>query len=81
MAADLAAAQKKVDDLKAANAKAAEVKKAEAAVAALPKTEVAAREAYTAARVTNNSRAGPLGGMPAHAASFPRATEEARSIV
>ena len=80
MAADLAAAQKKVDDLKAANAQAAEVKKAEAAVAALPKTEVAAREAYTAARATNNSRAGPLGGMPAHAASFPGATEEARSI-
>ncbi len=80
MAADKAAAEKKVADLKAANAPVGDIKKAEAALAALPKTEAAAREAYTAAKAGNDTRARPLGGMPAHATPFPGATEEARDI-
>ncbi len=50
LAADRAAAQKKVDDLKAANGPAAEIQAAEKALAALPKDEADARKAWTAAK-------------------------------
>ncbi len=70
MAADQAAAQKKVDDLKAANGKAEDIAAAEKALAALPKTEADAKKAYTAAKTANEARAKPLAGMPAHAAVF-----------
>ena len=68
MAADKAAAQKKVDDLKAANGPVAEIKAAEAALAALPKDETAAKAAYTAARVSNAARSAP---PIRHADAFP----------
>ena len=80
MAADRAAAEKKLADLKAAMAPEADIDKAEAAIAALPATEAAAREAYATAKAANEARARPLGGMPAHATPFPGATEEARDI-
>jgi cation/acetate symporter len=77
LAADKAAAQKKIDDLKAANAPVAEVKAAEAALAALPKDAAAARAAYTAARTGSAARANP---PVRHATPFPGATEQARDI-
>jgi cation/acetate symporter len=70
MAADQAAAQKKLDDLKAANGPVADVQAAEKALAALPKTLEDAKKAYTAAKASNAARAAPLAGMPAHAAQF-----------
>ena len=70
LAADRAAAQKKVDDLKAANAPLAEVQGAEKAQAALPKDEAAAKTAWTAAKGTADTRARPLGGMPRHATPY-----------
>ncbi len=70
LAADKAAAQKRVADLKAANAPAAEVQAAEAALAAVPADAEAATRAWTAARNDNTARARPLGGMPRHAQQF-----------
>jgi cation/acetate symporter len=70
LAADQAAAQKKVDDLKAANGAAAEVQAAEKALAALPKDVEAAKKKYAADKAANEGRAKPLAGMPAHAAVF-----------
>jgi cation/acetate symporter len=66
MAADQAAAQKRLDDLKAANAPVKDIQEAEKALAALPKTLEDARKAYTAAKTANTARAAPLGGMPSH---------------
>ncbi len=77
MAADKAAATKKIDDLKAANGPAAEIKAAEAALAALPKTEVLARAAYNTARTSNAARAAP---PLAHAEPFPGKDDAARDI-
>jgi cation/acetate symporter len=70
LAADRAAAQKKIDDLKAANAPLAEVQAAEKAQAALPKDEAAARAAWTTAKAGADTRARPLGGMPRHATAY-----------
>jgi len=70
LAADKAAAQKRVADLKAANAPAAEVRAAETALAAVPADAEAATRAWTAARTDNTARARPLGGMPRHAQQF-----------
>ncbi len=70
LAADKAAAQKKVDDLKAANGAAAEITAAEKALAALPKDAEAAKKAWTAAQASNNARARPLAGMPAHGQQY-----------
>jgi cation/acetate symporter len=70
MAADQAAAQKKLDDLKAANGPVAEIQAAEKALGALPKTLDDARKAYTAAKAANTARTAPLGGMPAHGTIF-----------
>ena len=77
MAADQAAAQKKLDDLKAANGPAADVQAAEKALAALPKTPADATKAYTAAKTSNDGRARPLGGMPAPRARSTPATPTA----
>jgi len=77
MAADKAAAQKKVDDLKAANGPVADIKAAEAALAALPKDEAAAKAAYTAARVSNAARSNP---PIRHATPFPGKDEAASDI-
>src|SRR5918993_1541290 len=67
MAADKAAAEKRLADLKAANAPAAQVAAAEKALAALPANEADARKAYTAAKASNTARSAPLAGMPNHA--------------
>jgi len=67
MAADQAAAQKKLDDLKAANGPVADIQAAEKELAALPKTLEDAKKAYTAAKTANTARTAPLGGMPSHA--------------
>jgi cation/acetate symporter len=77
LAADKAAAQKKLDDLKAANGPAADVKAAEAALAAVPKNEEAAKAAYTAARTGNAARAAP---PIRHAEPYPGKDEAARDI-
>jgi cation/acetate symporter len=67
LAADKAAATKKVADLKEANAPVAEVQAAEKALAAVPANEAEAKKAWTAAKAANEARAKPLGGMPNHA--------------
>jgi cation/acetate symporter len=67
LAADRAAAEKRLADVKAANATNSEVAAAEKALAAVPKTEADARKAWTAAKTTAEGRAKPLGGMPNHA--------------
>ena len=70
LAADKAAAAKKVADLKAANAPAADLAAAEKALAAVPADEAAAKKAWTGAQAANNARTAPLAGMPRHAAQF-----------
>ncbi|MDP3224934.1 MAG: sodium:solute symporter family protein, partial [Rubrivivax sp.] len=70
LAADKAAAAKKVEDLKAANAPLAEVQAAEKAMAAVPADDAAARKAWTAAKTAADGRARPLAGMPRHAAQY-----------
>jgi cation/acetate symporter len=82
LAADKAAAEKKVADLKAANAAAAEITAAEKALASLPKDADAAKKAWSAAQATNNARSAPLAGMPRHAAQFsgdPNGDEKAKA--
>ena len=81
LAADKAAAAKKVEDLKAANAPLAEVQAAEKAVAALPKDDAAAKAAWTKAKAAADARARPLAGMPRHAqqdAGDPNGDEKAQ---
>lgn len=70
LAADKAAAEKKVADLKAANGPVAEIQAAEKALAAIPKNEEDAKKAWTAAKAAAEGRAKPLAGMPRHAAQF-----------
>ena len=82
LAADKAAAEKKVADLKAANAPLAEIQAAEKALTSLPATEADAKKAWTAAKAAATARAAPLGGMPAHAAIFagdPNGDEKAKA--
>ena len=70
LAADKAAAEKKVADLKANNAMASQVMAAEKELAAVPKDAAAAKDAWTKAKAANLDRAKPLGGMPNHAQVF-----------
>jgi len=67
LAADRAAAEKRLADVKAANATASEVAAAEKALAAVPKTEADAKKAWTTQKAGADARAKPLAGMPAHA--------------
>jgi cation/acetate symporter len=77
MAADKAAAEKKLEDLKASNGAVAEIQAAEAALAKLPTDEADARAAYTSARTSNAARSAP---PIRHAQAFPGKDEEAQSI-
>jgi cation/acetate symporter len=70
LAADRAAAEKKVADLKANGAPASQLTAAEKELAAVPKDEAAARKAWTTAKTAAENRAKPLGGMPRHAQQF-----------
>jgi cation/acetate symporter len=70
MAADKAAAEKKLVDLKASSAPASQVTAAEKELAAVPKDEAAAKAAWTRAKAAADARARPLGGMPNHAQVF-----------
>ena len=70
LAADKAAAEKKVADLKSANGAAAEIAAAEKALAALPKDVEAAKKAWTAAKAGADTKSRPLNGMPAHATQY-----------
>jgi cation/acetate symporter len=70
LAADKAAAEKKLADLKASNAMASQVTAAEKELAAVPKDEASAKAAWTKAKTENIARAKPLGGMPNHAQVF-----------
>ena len=81
MAADKAAAEKKLADLKAANGAAADIQAAEKALASQPKDVAEAKKAWTAAKAANEARAKPLAGMPPHANQFagdPNGDEKAR---
>ena len=77
MAADKAAAEKKLNDLKAANGPLAEIQAAEKALAGLPKDVVAAKAAYTAARTSNAAKAGP---PIRHAQPFPGKDEATQDV-
>jgi cation/acetate symporter len=77
MAADQAAATKKLEELKAANAPAADITAAETALAKLPKDEAAAKAAYTAERTSNAARAAP---PLRHAEPYPGKDEAAQNI-
>jgi cation/acetate symporter len=82
LAADKAAAAKKLDDAKAANAPAAVIQAAEKALAAVPKDEADAKKVWTAAKTANEARARPLAGMPRHATQFagdPNGDDKAKS--
>ncbi|MBP6763708.1 MAG: VC_2705 family sodium/solute symporter [Rubrivivax sp.] len=70
LAADKAAAAKKVEDLRAASAPVAELQAAEKALAGLPADEKAAKDAWTKAKAAADGRAKPLAGMPRHAAQY-----------
>jgi len=70
LAADRAAAEKKVADLKAANAMASQMTAAEKELAAVPKDEAGAVKTWTAAKAAAEARDKPLGGMPRHGAIF-----------
>jgi cation/acetate symporter len=70
LAADRAAAEKKVADLKASSAPAAQIAAAEKELAAVPKDEEAAKKAWTAQRNAAQARDRPLGGMPRHSAIY-----------
>ena len=78
LAADKAAAEKKLADLKAANAPASEIQAAEKAVAAMPKDEAAAKEAWTAAKAATPAPRQALAGMPRHAQHVRRRPERRR---
>jgi len=77
MAADKAAAEKKVNDLKAANGPLAEIHAAEKALAGLPKDVVAATAAYTGARTSNAAKAAP---PIRHAQPFPGKDEATQNV-
>ncbi len=70
LAADKAAAAKKVEDLRAATAPVAELQAAEKALAGLPKDDKAAKEAWSKSKAAADGRAKPLAGMPRHAAQY-----------
>ena len=70
MAADKAAAEKKLADLRASNGAAADIQAAEKALAALPATEADAKKKYTADKTAADARAKPLAGMPSHGMPF-----------
>ena len=70
MAADKAAAEKKLADLKEANAPVADIQAAQKALDGLPATEADAKKAYAAAKTANEGRAKPLAGMPGHATVY-----------
>jgi cation/acetate symporter len=70
MAADRAAAEKKLADLKAVNGAASEITVAEKALAALPKDEAGAKKAWTAAKAGADTKSRPLNGMPPHAQQY-----------
>ncbi|MDH4390512.1 MAG: cation acetate symporter [Aquabacterium sp.] len=70
MAADKAAAEKKLADLRASNGAAADVQAAEKALAALPANEADAKKKYAADKTAAEARARPLAGMPSHGMPF-----------
>ncbi|MFI5445442.1 sodium:solute symporter family protein [Polaromonas sp. UC242_47] len=70
LAADRAAAGKKIEQLKSADASVAEISSAAKSLAALPRTEAAAVQAWTTAKAAVDVKTLPLNGMPAHAAQF-----------
>ncbi len=82
LAADKAAAEKRVADLKAANAPAADVAAAEKALTSLPKDAEAATKAWTAAKAAAEAKTRPLNGMAPHAQAFsgdPNGDEKAQA--
>ncbi len=70
LAADRAAARRKLDALVASDAPVAQVQQASRALAALPKDSAEAQRVWTAAKAANEARAAPLAGMPPMAQAF-----------
>ncbi len=70
LAADKAAAEKKVEEIKAASAPLADMQAAEKALAAVPKDAATAKDAWAKAKAAADGRAKPLAGMPRHAAQY-----------
>ncbi|MBJ7380516.1 MAG: cation acetate symporter [Polynucleobacter sp.] len=82
LAADKAAAEKKVADLKTANAPANEIAAAEKALAAVPKDAAVAKTEWTKQKTGAENRSKPLANMPPHAQQFagdPAGDEKARA--
>ncbi|MEO8653609.1 MAG: hypothetical protein ABI409_05740 [Ramlibacter sp.] len=70
MAAEKAAAEKKLADFKAANAVASQVTAAEKEFAAVPTDVAAAKAAWAKAKAAADIKSKPLNGMPPHAQQF-----------
>jgi cation/acetate symporter len=70
LAADKAAAEKKIEELKAANAPLADVQAAEKGAGRGAQGCRCAKKAWTAAKAAADGRAKPLAGMPRHAAQY-----------
>jgi cation/acetate symporter len=70
LAADRAAAEKKLADLKASGAPGPQLVAAEKELAAVPKDEAAATKAWTAAKTAAEAKDKPLGGVPRHGQIF-----------
>lgn len=67
LAAERAAAQKRLDALAAADAPLERLREAEKALTSLPKDTTSAKEAWTRALALSEASAKPLAGMPRHA--------------
>ncbi len=67
LAADKAAAVRRLAELRAANGPLAEEQAAEKALVTMPRDEASARELWTQAMLADEERARPLAGMPRHA--------------
>ena len=70
LAADFAAAEKKVTGLRSANGNPAEIAAAAKALASLPRNAAEATVAWTAAKANADIKSRPLNGMPAHATPY-----------
>ena len=70
LAAERAAARRKLDALVAADAPMAQLQQANRALAALPKDSAEAQRMWSAAKATSEARAAPLAGMPPMAQAF-----------
>jgi cation/acetate symporter len=83
LAAERAAAQRKVDGLRDAHAPLGQLQAAEKALSTLPKDNAAAKDAWTRSLALSEASARPLAGMPRHAQVYqgdPDGSAEERQV-